>query len=312
MEMDEPLPPIPSPTPFSARALMIDIDIQIVAQNRDFWEHYLIGFLIDKRKIRLLRLQYIINTSWHLIERVKVVGRVGRRYVIYFEHLDDLYFMYLGGPWSVHSSLLSFIPWEYNMVVSRLTITEVPIWIQLSGLPLEYQIPRIARKFYERLYKFYKNCARMGHVHEDCRWTREEAMTVIDNHIQWIRQEFGLELGISLTRAQFINNFRTFINQNDRRLMEVTVIDTPNGYNYRPWTQLPIDFEWDPNGVLDANRNMVPPAGDPNGSQEDSLPNENAEVEVLTSNDGFPPYNPNNFIDDLGPTNSDQVVPNID
>ncbi|KAF7808488.1 uncharacterized protein G2W53_035231 [Senna tora] len=216
------------PAPFPTRASVIDIDIQVVAQNMDFWEHCLIRFLIHKRKFRVSRLQYIINTSWQLMGRVEVVGRVGRRYVLYFEHLDVLYFI---------------------------------------GLPLEYKIPRIARKLGDLI----------GPVIE-VDWA-----LIMHRNLCFMR-EFGLDLGISLTRANFLNDVRAFINRNDRRSTEVTVINTLNGYDYKSWTQLPMGFEWDPNGVLDANGNMVPPAGDLVASQEDSNPNDNVDVEAQSPN----------------------------
>ncbi|KAF7802528.1 Pyruvate carboxyltransferase [Senna tora] len=196
--MDED-PPVPSPRSFPTRAPIPNLDLSVIIQNRDFWSYCL-----------------------HLMGRVLVVGREDRRYIVYFEHLDDMYFMYSGGPWSVHSALLTFIPWEPNMVISRTIISKVPLWVQFRGLPLEYQIPRVARQLgelvggvlevdwapliprnirfmrvrvlvqidqpllmatllpldtgdlfwvecaYERLYKFCKNCARMGHVHGHC------------------------------------------------------------------------------------------------------------------------------------------------
>ncbi|KAF7844045.1 Zinc knuckle CX2CX4HX4C [Senna tora] len=238
--MDDSLPPIPPPAPFPGRAPVIHIDMQIVAQNRDFWEHCFIGFLIDKRKFRVSRLQYIINISCHLM------GRVGRRYVIYFEHLDDLYFMYSGGPWSVHSALLKLgalagtvleVDWA-PIMPKNLRLMRIRVMVPIHNplllailLNLDSGESIWIDCSYDRLYKFCKNCVRMGHVHEDCRWTREEAMSDIDNHIHRIKQEFSLELGNSLTCAHFINDVRTFINKNNRRSTDVTVIDTPNG----PW-----------------------------------------------------------------------------
>ncbi|KAF7815107.1 ribonuclease H [Senna tora] len=285
MEDEPPPDPVPPLRPFPARASIPNLDISIIIQNRDFSEHCLVGFLIDSREFHVSRLQYIINTSWHLLGRVPVMGRVNRRYIVYFEHMDDI-------------TILS----------------EVPMWVQFSGLTLEYQIPRVARQLgeliggvvevdwtpviprsicfmrvriivpvdqsllmalllpldigdliwvdcvYERLYKFCKNCARIGHLHNDCPWTREEARSSIDNHMNQLRERFGINIGIGMTRTHFVNEARAFINRDDSRSTEVMVIDTPKGHDYRPWTQLPMEFEWDQNGILDVNGDMVPAA----------------------------------------------------
>ncbi|KAF7815029.1 reverse transcriptase [Senna tora] len=276
-------PPVPSPRSFPARAPIPNLDLNVIIQNRDFWSHYLVGFLVDTREFDVARLQFVINTSWHLMGRVLV---------------------------------------EPNMVISKTIISEVPLWVQFRGLPLEYQIPRVARQLgelvggvlevdwapliprnirfmrvrvlvqidqpllmatllpldtgdliwvecaYERLYKFCKNCARMGHVHGHCPWTREEARTSIEHHMEQLIDRFGINIGISTTRAHFVNDARAFINRDNRRSTEVMVLDTPGGHDYRPWTQLPMEFEWDHNGVLDVNgvriqeRNLLPPADD--------------------------------------------------
>ncbi|KAF7802527.1 uncharacterized protein G2W53_041638 [Senna tora] len=99
---------------------------------------------------------------------------------------------------------------------------------------------------------------------------------------------FGINIGISTTRAHFVNEARAFINKDNRRSTEVMVVDTPGGHDYRPWTQLPMEFEWDHNGVLDVNGEMVDP-GPPMAdfSQEDP-PATNSGTEPSAPADDFP------------------------
>ncbi|KAF7841944.1 Pyruvate carboxyltransferase [Senna tora] len=267
--------PAPPPRPFPTRAPIPNLDLNIIFQNRDFWSHCLVGFLIDSREFDVPRLQFVINTSWHLMGRVLVVGRDDRRYIVYFEYLDDIYFMFLGGPWSVHSALLAFIHWEPNMVINRTILKEVPrLWVQFRELPLEYQIPRVARN----LGELVGGVIEMGHVHGHCPWTREKVHASIENHMSQLIDRFGINIGISMTKAHFM------------------VVDTPGGHDYRPWTQLPMDFEWDRNEILDINSDMVP-LGPPmtDFNQEDPPAAISPDLPNTTPNVFPHPVNPTTF-----------------
>lgn len=42
------------------------------------------------------------------------------------------------GPWAVRNKLLVLDYWTPNLILSKHTVVECPIWIQIWGLPLEY------------------------------------------------------------------------------------------------------------------------------------------------------------------------------
>ncbi|KAF7841338.1 Endonuclease/exonuclease/phosphatase [Senna tora] len=111
----------PQPDPRPAHAPVVSLDTEFLQANRAFWEKCLIG-------------------------PVRVVGRVQRYYVIHFDIEEDRRQILNEGPWSVQGGLLSVFPWEPNLVLTRLLVTEVPIWVQLWDLPLEYQNPSMAAK----------------------------------------------------------------------------------------------------------------------------------------------------------------------
>lgn len=75
-----------------------------------------------------------------------MVGRDRNRYVIHFESMDDLLFVNTGGPWTVQGGLLTTVLWHPNLVVRSVNVRDVPIWVEFWGLPLEFQVPRVARK----------------------------------------------------------------------------------------------------------------------------------------------------------------------
>ena len=58
--------------------------------------------------------------------------------------LDDLIYICEEGPWAVEGALLILESWRANLVLNGLQLNYVALWIQLHGLPLEYQYPNLA------------------------------------------------------------------------------------------------------------------------------------------------------------------------
>ncbi|KAF7810428.1 reverse transcriptase [Senna tora] len=104
--------------PRPAHAPIVSLEPSFVQANRVFWEKCV----------------------------VRVVGRVKRYYVLHFGMEEDRQQILNEGPWAMQGGLLTMFPWEPNLVLSNLLVTEVAIWVQLWNLPLEYQTPLMAEK----------------------------------------------------------------------------------------------------------------------------------------------------------------------
>ena len=89
-------------------------------------------------------LQHLICSAWCLQGTIIVVGRDSLFYMIHFDDVEDLEHMCSEGPWFVDGALLVLEKWRPNLVMSKLHLNFVSIWVQLHGLPLEYQDPELA------------------------------------------------------------------------------------------------------------------------------------------------------------------------
>lgn len=49
-------------------------------------------------------------------------------------------------PWAVDGALFVLERWRSNLVLDRLHLNFVSLWVQLHGLPLEYQYPELAER----------------------------------------------------------------------------------------------------------------------------------------------------------------------
>ena len=133
-------------TPFARHGPVIEADTENLNMQREFWNHCAFGFLLDYRKFSVHHLQQIINSAWRIRGVVSVIGRDSFFYILHFEVLEDLNHFCSEGPWAVDGALLILEKWRPNLVVSRLQLNFVSIWVQLHGLPLEYQYPELAER----------------------------------------------------------------------------------------------------------------------------------------------------------------------
>ncbi|KAF7839239.1 Pyruvate carboxyltransferase [Senna tora] len=278
---------IPPVEPQPANAPIVSLEPEFLHLNRRFWEKCLIGLLIDSRKFKVSRMQSIIDHFWFLRGPVRVVGRVKRFYVIHFEIDADRQQILNEGPWAMQGGLLSMFPWEPNLALSHLLVTEVAVWVQLWNLPLEYQTPLMAEKIgslmgevreidwaptlprnlrflriqckYERLFRLCRGCGRIGHLPQDCDRSREKVDLSLDAQRQWIQGQYGNAYGTMIDQAYFVPEARRFRFQPSRRTTYIRALYNRNGYQYRPRRADPVDFYFDPWVPLDANGTMDPP-----------------------------------------------------
>ena len=85
------------------------------------------------------------------------MGRDSHYFILHFDVLDDLLDICGEGPWAVDGALLVMERWRPNLVIHGLQLNYVSLWVQLHGLPLEYQYPELAMQMgqiignYERI-----------------------------------------------------------------------------------------------------------------------------------------------------------------
>ena len=136
--------------------IIIANPLDLVIQ-REYWHLCPIAFLLDYRKFSVAYLQHTINNAWRIRGNVNVVGRDSHYFILHFDVLDDLLDICGEGPWAVDGALLVMERWRPNLVIHGLQLNYVSLWVQLHGLPLEYQYPELAMQMgqiignYERI-----------------------------------------------------------------------------------------------------------------------------------------------------------------
>ena len=128
------------------RGPIIPVAAEDLNNCRNFWQNCLIAIIIDIRRFSVETVQQSINRAWRIRDRVTVVGGEGNHFVLHFNNNQDQRFILEHGAWSLDSALMAMDVWRPNTPLNSVNIYYIQVWVQLWGLPLEYQQPSIAQR----------------------------------------------------------------------------------------------------------------------------------------------------------------------
>lgn len=132
--------------PFALHGPIVEVDPSDLSTQREFWSNCAIGFILDYSKFFVGYLQHILRSAWRIRGSVQVVGRESYFYILHFDHMEDLNHVCNEDPWSVDGTLFVLEKWRPNLVIGKLQLNYISLWLQLHGLPLEYQYLELAEK----------------------------------------------------------------------------------------------------------------------------------------------------------------------
>lgn len=132
--------------PFARHGPVLEPDPEEITIQRYFWSSCAIGFILDYIKFSVSHLQHIINAAWRIRGAVSIVGRDSHFHLLHFEYIEHLNHTCNEGPWAVDGALFVLEKWQPNLVLNRLQLNYVSLWVQLHGLHLEYQYPKLAKR----------------------------------------------------------------------------------------------------------------------------------------------------------------------
>ncbi|XVF45891.1 hypothetical protein PTKIN_Ptkin02bG0244200 [Pterospermum kingtungense] len=143
LNFNKPLNPVPSSQEKdkARRGPIFTVKDAGVANNGVFLQNCLIGTMVDTRRFSILTLQRLINNTWKFRDKVTVVSRSGNNYLVHFNDLRDLHYIWLHTLWSLEGALFVFDRWSSTVDFTSFIPSHIPVWVQFRGLPLEYQNP---------------------------------------------------------------------------------------------------------------------------------------------------------------------------
>ncbi|KAL5743601.1 hypothetical protein ACOSQ2_026717 [Xanthoceras sorbifolium] len=79
-----------------------------------------------------------LTQKWSLVGQWQLTDLEDGYFVARFQFVADLEYMLTGGPWMVTNQYLVVQRWRPNFVPGEGPIREMPVWLRLSGLPMEW------------------------------------------------------------------------------------------------------------------------------------------------------------------------------
>ncbi|OMP14346.1 hypothetical protein COLO4_00030 [Corchorus olitorius] len=138
--------PPPSPRMRGRRGQLEEVDPEEINVARTEGMECLVAFLLDFRRFTTASVQKALERRWNFRGRVTVMGRDDHRYPVHFEQELDRQLVLQENPWYFDGALFAFQKWEAELPLSEAKLETIDIWLQIHGLPFEYQLPTVARR----------------------------------------------------------------------------------------------------------------------------------------------------------------------
>ncbi|OMO89794.1 hypothetical protein COLO4_19587 [Corchorus olitorius] len=138
----------PRPTaPFRSRiSHRVRISSEDVMVTREETHKCIVGFLLDMRRFSSETIQRWANQEWDPHGEITVVGRDDNRYLIYISDETDRRVALEQTPWSYQGALFATRRWNPNVPLRDMVLDRIELWLQIVGLPVEYQNNIVAEK----------------------------------------------------------------------------------------------------------------------------------------------------------------------
>ncbi|KAL0302121.1 UNVERIFIED_CONTAM: hypothetical protein Scaly_3043300 [Sesamum calycinum] len=108
---------------------------EVVDNGSKKWKSTAVGYFLGKRPY-FPQVETFVRSNWKGIQHVSVSSS-GFFFFRFFSQLamEDVID---GGPWLVQGQPIVLQPWEQGMSLRRQKHTQIPVWIRLRHLPMEY------------------------------------------------------------------------------------------------------------------------------------------------------------------------------
>ncbi|WOL00072.1 hypothetical protein Cni_G08785 [Canna indica] len=121
------------------------VDEGLIQLSRSNWVNSLYGKFYG-RTPPLSLVQNIRPKVWKVSCAVQVVDLAFGFFCFKFANADDLEKVLSNGPWFLRGQVLLLIPWRENFQPMLERIETIPVWVQFSGLPIEFLHGQILTK----------------------------------------------------------------------------------------------------------------------------------------------------------------------
>ncbi|PKI72198.1 hypothetical protein CRG98_007396 [Punica granatum] len=124
--------------------VVVQLSQELHARRLQEWQHSLVGKFIDELAPGPLATDDALTRLWQPADAIRTIPFSGGRYVFKLDSPDDKQRIIAGSPYSVEGKLLVLQPLPPCTSVDLVRFSRVPVWITLTGLPVDLHFPEVA------------------------------------------------------------------------------------------------------------------------------------------------------------------------
>ncbi|KAK4798157.1 hypothetical protein SAY86_030483 [Trapa natans] len=118
--------------------VVVQLSAESHARQLSDWQHSLVGKFIDDFPPPPLATDAAVASLWHLpSDTIRTIPFPNDRYIFKLDNPDDKKRIIAGGPYTVNGKLLALQPLPPFTTVDYVQFNRVPVWITLTGLPVD-------------------------------------------------------------------------------------------------------------------------------------------------------------------------------
>lgn len=113
------------------------VELEDIAEERaDIATRTLVGKILAKKMLNKGVVRAIYNAAWGEAAEVKVSDLGPNVLMFTFPSKEIAKNVMLKSPWAIMNNILSLQPWNPEVAASEIDFTNIPLWVQIHGLPL--------------------------------------------------------------------------------------------------------------------------------------------------------------------------------
>ncbi|RYQ90698.1 hypothetical protein Ahy_B09g096725 isoform B [Arachis hypogaea] len=97
----------------------------------------LVGRVLTKKSLNMTTVRKTIFQMWGDLQGLVITSAGSKSFILNFKSQDEARRAYEGGPWRIEGHMLSLQWWSSNLSIDEVNYNQLPIWIQIHGLPYD-------------------------------------------------------------------------------------------------------------------------------------------------------------------------------
>ncbi|RYR06305.1 hypothetical protein Ahy_B06g086056 [Arachis hypogaea] len=106
-------------------------------QHEDNTGQKLVGRVLTEKVLNTVTVRKTILNMWGDPQGLVITNAGSNSFILNFKSQEEARRVYEGGPWRIEGHMLSLQWWSSNLSIEEVNYNQLPIWVQIHGLPYD-------------------------------------------------------------------------------------------------------------------------------------------------------------------------------